>query len=84
MEKRRNVYHKIIKTYYIRELKTKTIVSKSHIMPGGNRHIVERHILKEMGIRAHTGIFKKAFYKNKISIITAEVIRFHSQTLIKA
>lgn len=53
--------------HYIRELKTKIIASKSHIMPGGNRHIVERHILNEMGIRAQTGIFEKAFYKNKRS-----------------
>lgn len=35
-------------------------------MPGGIRHIVERHILNETGIWAQTGIFKKAFCKNKI------------------
>lgn len=53
-------------------------------MPSGNRHVVERHKLNEMGIWAQTGIFKKAFHKNEISIIPAEVILFHSQTLIKA
>lgn len=68
-----------IKTHYIQELKTKIIANKWHIMPGSNRHVVERHILNDMGIR--TGIFKKAFHKNKI---TAEVILFHSQTLTKA
>lgn len=47
-------------------IKTKITIIKMRNMPGGNRHIVERHMRK-------TGISKKAFCKNKTCMKTAEV-----------